>query len=130
MPKRKRSAAGSKTRFNPVQSATINRVLAGLRLAEIPQSDIHVEQYLLQKLPQALGYESAADFVWAFRTANGMRSHRILTPRKMKELIRRSQAGESPRQIAKALSCATQTVCNVRVKLGITSRHLFRIERR
>lgn len=111
----------STSRLNPIQAATIERILAALRLAEIPQADVHVEQRVLRELPKALGYQTSVDFLWSFRAANGLRNRRILTPRKMKELIRRTQAGQSRHEIAEALGCSPQTVSNIRVKLGASA---------
>jgi DNA-binding CsgD family transcriptional regulator len=109
----------------PSQTAAIECAASALRVAEIAHATPEVEHQVLRLLPKALGYESAADFLWAFRTANGMRSgHTILSPRKMKELIKRSVAGEGRREIAEILGCSPQTVSNVRVKLGLSSRKL------
>lgn len=106
------------TRLNDV---TVQFAATALRCAEIAHAHPDVEHQVLRLLPQALGYESPADFLWAFRTANGLRSGRtILSPRKMKTLIRRTIAGHGRREIAADLGISPQTVSNLRVKLGLT----------
>jgi DNA-binding NarL/FixJ family response regulator len=115
------------SRTTPSHAAAIECATAALRVAEIARAAPEVEHQVLRLLPKAMGYESAADFLWAFRTANGLSDgHTILTPRKMKELIKRSVAGEGRREIAAKLGCSPQTVSNVRVKLGLSSRMLQR----
>ena len=107
------------------QNAALQRLAAAFRLAaaEIDRGGPEVETEALNKLPAALGYSSPLDFLWAFRTANGLRTRRtILTPRKVQVLIRRTLAGDSRHEIAATLGISPQTVSNMRVRLGLNPR--------
>jgi DNA-binding CsgD family transcriptional regulator len=108
---------------NRLNEVSIQFATTALSCAEIANTPPDIEHEVLRSLPRALGYESAADFLWSFRTANGIRSGRtILSPRKMKILIRRTIAGHGRREIAADLGISPQTVSNLRVKLGLTSK--------
>ncbi len=72
---------------------------------------------LLRALPRRLGFRSARAFANAFARANQLNAeasatrHR-LTPVQVRELERRVLNNERPRDIARALGCAEQTVLN------------------
>lgn len=115
------------SRANPDQNAVLQRLAAALRLAavELQNGGPEVEPELLRMLPVTFGYTSAVDFLWAFRSANGLRTRKtILTPRKVQALIKRTLAGEGRHEIAAALGVSPQTVSNMRVRLGLNPRSL------
>lgn len=113
----------------PDYRAASQRAAAALRLAaaELQHGGPETETEILKMLPATFGYTSAVDFLWAFRTASGLRSRKtILTPRKVQALIKRTLAGDDRHAIAAALGVSPQTVSNMRVRLGLSTRALRR----